>query len=332
MIPPRSAPRGACLLLAGTLTLAGCGSPSSAAPGGNAPTAGAGPTSAAPATTSPAGPLGGATAAADALAVVASTNVYAGIVSAIGGRHVQVVSFISDPNADPHSYEASARNQLALSGARLVIENGAGYDDFMDRMLAATSSNNRQLVIAAEVSGHSAAKGADVNPHVWYDFAGMDAVAARITDDLARADPLDGTEFRTNAKLFRHGLLDLRSREEAIRAAHEGTQVAITEPVPGYLLAACGLTNDTPEEFSKAIEDGTDVPAVLAKMSDLMNSHQVKELFYNAQTTSAQTEQLKSAATAAGVVVVPVTETMPPDTDYLAWMNHNLDALEAGLR
>src|SRR5689334_15091366 len=71
------------------------------------------------------------------LRVVASTDVWGDVASAVAGRHAQVTSVITDPSADPHEYEASARTRLAVSRADAVIENGGGYDDFMSRLVSA---------------------------------------------------------------------------------------------------------------------------------------------------------------------------------------------------
>jgi len=303
-------------LLAGALVLAGC-SASSSATGSTA------------AVRDPVG----SPSSSPTVSVVASTNVYGDLVSRIGGGHVSVVSFINDPNADPHSYEASPRNQLALAGAKLVIENGGGYDDFMDKMLGATKAADRQVLNAVEISGHVAPPGGETNRHVWYDFAGMDALVDKITEALTKADAPDSADFKANADGMHQGLADLRKREDGIKAAHSGGAVAITEAVPLYLLEACGLKNMTPPEFSKAIEDSTDVPAAfLQQVLDLVKNHQVSELLYNSQTANARTDQVRAAAAASGVVVVAVTETLPGGSDFLSWMNHNLTAVEAGLK
>jgi zinc/manganese transport system substrate-binding protein len=272
--------------------------------------------------------------AASGVNVVASTNVWGDIAEAIGGNRVQVTSIISDPSADPHSYEASARTRLAVSKADVVIENGGGYDDFMSRLVS--SAQPKAVINAVDVSGRAAAAraaGQDLNEHIWYDFPSVAKVADRIASTLSSAAPGDAGTFRANATRFQGQLHDLITREATDRLATEGAGVAITEPVPLYLLNALGAVNKTPRAFSKAVEDGTDVPpAVLQHTLDLFGGGAVKALVYNAQTTDAQTEQLKKAARDHHVAVVPVTETLPPGNSYLAWMTANLAAISKALR
>jgi zinc/manganese transport system substrate-binding protein len=275
---------------------------------------------------------GPAAAADDRVQVVASTNVYADLVKRIGGDRVSVTSFITDPSQDPHSYQANARNQLAIRDAKLVVENGGGYDDFMDTMLAAAPMTDRQVLNAVELSGHTKPDGDELNEHVWYDFPTVESLTDHVADTLAVLDPTHADAFHRNAAGLRVELRLLEQREAGLRARDAGQSVAITEPVPLYLLAACGLSSATPGEFSEAIENGTDVPvAVLEQTLDLFRDHKVRALVYNEQTSGPQTEQVRSEAQRDGVPVVGVTETLPHEMSFVQWMSHNLDALEAAL-
>lgn len=269
---------------------------------------------------------------ADPVNVVASTNVYGDIVKTIGGPAVAVTSIIDRPDKDPHEYEADAQTQLALSKAQLVIENGGGYDDFVDTMLK--SVRTEPIVInVADISGLSQHPAdAAFNEHLWYDFPTMDKLAAQLVTDLSRAAPGQAATFESNAKEFTAKLGQLQRDEAAIEAKHAGEGVAITEPVPLYLLEAAGLVNKTPETFSEAIEEDTDVPpAVLMETENLFDTKQVKLLAYNQQTTGAQTEAVLAAAERNNIPVVPVTETLPTDQTYLSWMQANLQALSGAL-
>ncbi|PAZ10700.1 ABC transporter substrate-binding protein [Streptomyces sp. SA15] len=270
-------------------------------------------------------------AAASKVAVVASTNVYGDIVEQIGGAKADVTSIISDPDQDPHSYEADTQNQLALSKAKVVIENGGGYDDFVDRMLKSGGSS-AEVINAVKVSGKRAPKGGELNEHVWYDFPTVARIADRIAAALGKADPDDSATFTKNAETFKTKLEPLEAKEARIKKDHGGEGVAITEPVPLYMLDACGLVNKTPEEFSEAIEEGDDVsPKTLQSTLALFTDKQVKALVYNEQTSGPQTEKAENAAKTAGVPVVPVTETLPEGKDYLDWMTANVDALASAL-
>ena len=262
------------------------------------------------------------------VSVVASTNVWGDVAQQVGGDRVHVVSVISDPNADPHSYEATGQNQLALSKAALVIENGGGYDDFMVTMLSSSAASGVPVINAVDVSGHRAAQGQELNEHVWYDLPTVDKVAQEVATRLAAADPGGQAQYAANAKAFGDKLHAIEKDVAAVRAAHQGTGVAVTEPVPLYLLQAAGLDNLTPEQFSAAVEQDTDVPpAVLQDTVALFTDRKVKALFYNEQTGGPQTQALIDAAQANAIAAVPMRETLPAGQDYLTWMRANVTAV-----
>ncbi|MCT9143187.1 metal ABC transporter solute-binding protein, Zn/Mn family [Streptomyces violarus] len=266
------------------------------------------------------------------VAVVASTDVYGDIVRRVGGDRVDVTSVISDPGQDPHSYEADPQNQLALSKAEVVVENGGGYDDFVDRMLKGGHNDSAQVIDAVKVSGKTAPKGGELNEHVWYDFPTVAKVVDRIAAALTKADPSDAGAFTKNAAAFQAKLAPLEAKEARIKKEHGGAGVAITEPVPLYMTEASGLINRTPAEFSEAIEEGDDVsPRILQENLALFSGRKVQALVCNEQTSGPQTVKTEAAAKAAGIPVVPVTETLPKGKDYLGWMTANVDALAGAL-
>ena len=281
---------------------------------------------------SAAGGTGPAAGGSSGVSVVASTNVYGDIVRQIAGDKVGVTSVIADPEQDPHSYEADSKTQLALSKARIVIENGGGYDDFMDTMLKSAGNSGATLINVVDVSGKTAPAGDALNEHVWYDFPTVGRLVDRLVDALSAADAADAATFRANAATFKQRLAALESTEAQIRAAHAGAGVAITEPVPLYLLQACGLVNRTPAEFSEAIEEGTDIaPRVLQQTLALFSGKAVALLAYNQQTAGPETVKLAGAAKDNRIAVVPVTETLPTGKDYLGWMTDNLAAVQNAL-
>ncbi|WP_432499217.1 metal ABC transporter solute-binding protein, Zn/Mn family [Kineococcus gypseus] len=266
----------------------------------------------------------------DGPSVVASTDVYGSIAAAVAGDAATVTSIIDDPSADPHSYEADTRTQLALTRADVVVENGGGYDDFVDTMLDAADGAEPVVVNAVELSGRDA--GGEFNEHVWYDLPTVRAVAGAVEAALAEASPDDAAVFEANADAFEAQLDQLEQRVAEAAARTTGAPVAVTEPVPGYLLDALGADDRTPEAFSEAVEEETDVPAdVLQETLDLVGGGQVRALVHNEQTTGPQTERVLAAAREAGVAVVPVTETLPEGEDYVSWMTSTVDAVVAAL-
>lgn len=278
----------------------------------------------------------GASTSGGTVNVVASMNVWGDVASQIAGelsgKTVQITSLIKDPNADPHSYEASTQNQLALSKAQIVIENGGGYDDFVAKMLKTAKNDSATVLNAVAISGKTAPGSGGPNEHVWYDFPTVDKVAQQISSALGDKDPANKATYQANERAFEQKVQALNQSAATIKSAHSGTPVAITEPVPVYMLDACGLVNKTPEEFSKAVEDGTDVSAsVLKQTTDLFDNKQVKALVYNEQTSGDSTTAALNAANKNAIPVVPVTETLPSGKNYISWMQSNLDALSKAL-
>jgi zinc/manganese transport system substrate-binding protein len=280
-------------------------------------------------------PLAACTSSAAApggVAVVASTNVWADVAQQVAGRlagrTVHVSAIITDPAADPHAYEVSTRDELAIKRADLIVENGGGYDDFVATMRSAADAH-ATVLDAVRIAGRRFEGG---NEHVWYDFPAVARVAGRIADALAAEDAAHAATYRANARAFTARLTVLEHREAAVKARYGGAGVAITEPVPLYLLGACGLVNRTPPAFSKAVEDEQDVAVrVLQQTRALFGAHRVQLLVYNAQTSGPETSEVRDAARAAGVPAVGVTETVPAGRDYLGWMTANLAAVERAL-
>jgi len=286
-----------------------------------------------------------------ALPVVASTNVYGSIVEAVGGDRVSVESLIDDPSADPHSYESTPADAAAVAKARLVVVNGGGYDEFLTQLVE-SSGTGPAVVEAAALSGldpaedghpeeehaagepgHDGHEHGAFNEHLWYSLPTVQKVATQIATDLAAADPDGAARYTANAEAFNQRVAELIGRAEAIGRAHPGARVAVTEPVPGYLVEAAGLTDVTPHEFTEAIEEDSDPPiAVLQETLALFSGQAVRALVVNAQTETPSTDQVREAAQTAGVPVVEMTETLPEGvTDYTTWMGAQIDALAGAL-
>jgi len=290
------------------------------------------------ATATPASSGGDAT-----LKIVASTNVYGSIAEAIGGKDVEVTSIIHSLSQDPHSYEASARDQLTISGADLILENGAGYDSFLDSLVEA-SGTKAPVLTAVEYShayedadpehaddhGHGHIEG--FNEHVWYDPHTMAEYVTAIAKELGTLDAAKADTFTKNAATLIEGIDGLETSLDGLKAAHAGEKVFVTEPVPLYLTAAAGLENATPEAFSEAVEEGQDVPpATLLEATKILDSGEVRAVIVNAQTGGAETSEIEKLAKTNGIPVVKVTEVMPEGLTYVSWMQKNIDELAGTL-
>lgn len=269
-----------------------------------------------------------AEAASMRIPIVAAENFYTDVIGQIAGDHAVLTSIISDPNADPHEYESSARDVAAIARARLVIVNGIGYDDFMKKLLRASSNPSREVIVVATLVGR---KDGD-NKHVWYEPRTMLRFTGTMTDTLGRIDPDNAHWYRDRLRLFERSYKPFTDKVAALRAKIAGTPVAVTEPVFGYMAEALELKVLTPESFQKAIEEGADPPArAMARMEDQLHAHQVKVLVYNSQTVTPLTEKVKRDARQLGVPIVGVSETLPPGLNYQRWMISQLEALEQAL-
>ncbi|MGZ4430152.1 MAG: metal ABC transporter solute-binding protein, Zn/Mn family [Gaiellales bacterium] len=263
------------------------------------------------------------------LDVVAAENVYGNIVSQIGGSHVSVTSILSDPNTDPHLFEPGTSNGLAVSHAKLVIQNGAGYDTFMQRLEDAAPNPSRRVVTIADVLG---VHGSSANPHLWYDVPRFGRIAQAIAAALQHADPKHRSDYAGGLRRFESSLAPLAQEVARIRASYGGQPVAYTEPVPGYLLDAAGLRSLTPESFARSIEDGSEPPPqAVSQMTALFTKHQVRVLLYNSQAVSAVTTRIKTAAQRADIPVVGVSETLPPGMTFQQWQLGQARALARAL-
>jgi len=261
--------------------------------------------------------------------IVASTDVYGAVASAVGGDTVAVTSLIRSADADPHEYEPTPADTLAVSRATVFVANGGGYDDFATKLYDAASNKPVSVVVTA-LSGFET-DAPDFNEHVWYDLPTVKKFADHLATSLGAADQPNANRYLDNAKKFDAQVDGLMTKVAAIKAKHAGVKVAITEPVPGYLLDAAGLVVVTPPEFSEAVEEGTDPPAAVVTANNATFA-EAKVLVENGQTTGPITTQAEQAAAANRVPVVKVTETLPEGvTDYVVWMNGQVDALAAAL-
>jgi zinc/manganese transport system substrate-binding protein len=274
------------------------------------------------------------TPASASINVVASTNVYGAVAVAVGGDHISVTSIIHSPDADPHEYESTPADALAVSKASVLVANGGGYDDFAGKLLAAANPKPT-LIDVSELSGLKAQLKPDeeFNEHVWYSLPTMAKLADQLAGEFGKADPADAAAFTANAGAFKSKLDGLSAKVEQIKAGHGGQRVAITETVPLYLVEATGLVDATPPELSEAVEKGSDPPAaVLNEALALFRGDPVRALLANTQTENATTKQVEQAAAAAAVPVVAVSETLPAGVnDYVSWMGGQIEQLSAAL-
>jgi zinc/manganese transport system substrate-binding protein len=270
----------------------------------------------------------GSAASPGVINVVAAENFYGDVVKQLGGDHVAVTSLLSDPNVDPHAYESSVQNGIAVSKAQLIVENGGGYDGWMDKLLSAAPSNNRVVLKGFDIAPHQLPD----NEHVWYGIDNVQAIAQSITTTLKKLDPANSKTFDTNKQAFDRSLAQVTQKISELKAKYAGTPVGLTETIFLYQSQPIGLNVLTPFEFQKSIAESNDPPAnTVVTVNNQVNQHQIKVLIYNAQTVTPLTTRLQDAARAKNIPIVPVTETMPAGKSYQQWMLAQLTALDHAL-
>jgi zinc/manganese transport system substrate-binding protein len=261
---------------------------------------------------------------------VGAENEYANVISQIGGRYVRTSAIMSNPNTDPHTFEVSTSVARSVATAQLVVQNGVGYDAFMDQLESASPNSSRDVIDVQSLLGLPTDT---KNPHLWYDPTVMSEVAVRVEKDLARIDPHHARYFAVRLHAFQTSILQLDKAVAVFRHKFSGSAVATTEPVADYLLTALGLDNLTPFRFQADVMNGVDPsPEDIAFQQSLFATHRVKVFCYNAQVSSTVTTSLRSLAESSGVPVVAVYETMPtPGYNYQSWMLAEITALTKAL-
>jgi zinc/manganese transport system substrate-binding protein len=273
------------------------------------------------------------TCATGVVKVLATTNVWGDIAKQLGGDWVEVTVILDDPMQDPHSYEASARDQLAVNDAELIVMNGGGYDEFMHTLI--DSAETVKFVVEAvpelDSTGESDAHAhSHENEHVWYDFDAVDEFSQNFVAALTDLRPESFTDVNKNYDSFKLELDNLQVRLEGLAGHSLGLGVLATEGVGNLLLEHAGFENLTPEALADAIEEETEVPpSALAKAETLIKNDLVAILVTNSQVEDQVSERLRKLAEAEGVPVVQLSELIPEaDMNYFDWMNQVLDQVQ----
>ena len=257
---------------------------------------------------------------------IGAENEYANVLGQIGGRYVHVSSILNNPNTDPHTFESSPSVAQQVSSAELIVQNGVGYDTFMNKIESASPDPKRKVIVVQNLLG---LPDSTPNPHLWYSPATMPAAAKAMAADLSALQPAHAAYFQSNLAAFDRSLTPWLNAIAAFKAKYPDTAVATTEPVADYLLQAMGASNLTPFSFQADIMNGVDPPPQdIALENGFFTQHKVKVFVYNQQVVDSLTTSFRQTALKAGVPVVGVYETMPtPGYTYQSWMVAEVNAL-----
>jgi len=258
--------------------------------------------------------------------VVAAENFWGSIASQVGGSHVQVSSIIVNPDTDPHAYEPTPSDARLIAQAQYVIVNGAGYDAWAPKLLDANPASGRTVLTVGDLFG----KKEGDNPHMWYSPSYVDQVVDRMGSDLAKIDSADASAITQQAAQYKStGLKDYHDTVSAIKAKYSGTRVGATESIAAYLADGTGLNLVTPSSYLKAISEGTDPSAGdKAEVQNEIASRSIKVFIFNSQNSTPDIQGLVDKATAQGIPVVKITETLAPATaTFQDWQTAQLKDL-----
>jgi zinc/manganese transport system substrate-binding protein len=264
---------------------------------------------------------------ASAVEIVAAENFYGDIAQQIGGDDVKVTSILSNPDQDPHLFEATPSVARAIADARIVVSSGIDYDPWMARLLAASPAPGRRSIIVAALAHRHTGD----NPHIWYDTHTILLYAAALTEALAAEDPAHAEGFRQRRLAFEQSLKPIDAGIARLRGRLDGADVTATEPVLGYLLDALGLHSRN-AAFQLSVMNNTEPsPSQVAAFETDLKKHRVRMLIYNSQASDPVAERMRNIAKTAGIPVVGATETEPPGVTYQAWVSSTLDAIDTAL-
>ncbi|HKM78549.1 MAG TPA: zinc ABC transporter substrate-binding protein [Candidatus Bathyarchaeia archaeon] len=263
------------------------------------------------------------------LQIVAAENFWGSLVSQLGGTHVHVVSIVTDPNADPHEYESSSADAIAIADASFVIVNGAGYDTWALSLIAADNNPNQKVLNVQELIGQSIG----ANPHFWYSPYYVNDTVKAMYADLVSIDPANSAYYQQQYVALNASLGVYNERIDEIRQQFAGTKVASTESIFVYLANATGLDLISPPAFMEAVAEGNDPPVQsVVQFEQQIDSGNVSVLVYNEQTVTPLTQSIKALAAQHNVPIIGVTETIqPPDVSFQVWMNGELLSLQNAL-
>jgi zinc/manganese transport system substrate-binding protein len=262
--------------------------------------------------------------------VIVAENFWGSIVKQAAGSHAQVVSIITNPNSDPHSYEPTTGDARALAQAQYVVYNGAGYDPWVQKLLAANPVHGRSVLNIGDLIG----KKEGDNPHMWYSPTYVTRVANKVEADLARLDRADSRYFAGQRDHFLKATLKGYFGEIAtIARRYHGVPVGATESIFVYLASALHLNLITPPGFMKALSEGTEPTAQdKATFDDQIAHRQIKVFLFNIQNATPDATSLEQKAKSEGIPIVAITETLQPaGASFQGWQLSQLQALARAL-
>ncbi|MGD3108132.1 metal ABC transporter solute-binding protein, Zn/Mn family [Streptomyces sp. YGL11-2] len=262
--------------------------------------------------------------------VVAAENFWGSIATQIGGSHVKVTSIITNPDTDPHDYEATSADARTVSSAQYVIVNGVGYDGWADKLLSTNPGSGRTELKVGDLVGVKPGG----NPHRWYSPGDVHKVVEQITTGYKKIDPADSAYFDQQKNTFEtRTLADYNKLIADIKAKYAGTPIGASESIVTPLAEGLGLKMLTPETFLDAMSEGTDPTAQdKTTIDQQIKNKQIRIYVYNSQNSTPDVQAQVKAAKEAGIPVATVTETLAPaKATFQQWQTSQLQGIQQAL-
>ena len=268
------------------------------------------------------------------LPVVATFSILGDFTRVIGGERVALSTLVG-PEGDAHVYQPSPADAQKLSGAKLVVSNGLGFEGWIER-LAQASATTAKIIVASTgvVPRQSEGEHAGLDPHAWQNIANAKIYVANIRDALGAADPDGRAAYDANADAYLH---ELDKVETEIRAAiasipPERRRAVSTHDAFGYFWTAYGLTMRAPQGVSTDAEPSAQS---LARLIRFIREQKVPAVFLENVTDPRQIRRI-AAETGAKVGGALYADALSgpggPAATYLDMMRENARVLAEGLR
>nr|WP_245557641.1 zinc ABC transporter substrate-binding protein [Deinococcus peraridilitoris] len=189
------------------------------------------------------------------LKVVGSFSMVSDMVRTVGGTRVQVTNLVP-VNGDTHSYQPSTGDIRAVAGARLIFQNGAGLENWFDRLRQSAAPSARVVTLtqglklraaeehAGEDEEHAEAGHGEFDPHAWWDADHAVSYVGRIRDALTQADPAGRTTYANNARTYIAQIqaLDAYARKRVAELPKAQRKLVTNHDALGYFAHRYGFT------------------------------------------------------------------------------------------
>ncbi|MEO8540113.1 MAG: zinc ABC transporter substrate-binding protein [bacterium] len=236
--------------------------------------------------------------------VVATTTQIGALTREVAGGQVRLTVLLQ-AGADAHDYEANPRSVKAVSESAVVLKNGIGLDDWLDRLIDNAGGKHRVVLVTEGVPVMKATAGDEVgedDPHVWHDPANAKIMVDNIVKALSEADPAHAELFAANGQRYNQVLDDTDAQVRAlIDSIPAGNRKMVTNhDAFGYFIARYGLEY-VGAIFPVSSKEGESSAKQIAAIQNLVRTEQVKAIFAEAELDPKVATQL---AKDSGVKIV----------------------------